>query len=231
MRFALCALLLPALAARGEDAEKLYRQMEQKITKAKAFHVVADVDAKGKDGKAAKIHIDATLAEGNKVRLKVKGTADAKDVGMEMVSDGKNLRTVMAAAGKGPPDQETPDRFTEVVAAVMARVGLIGGFRATAQKGKDRKIPDVEKLFGLHDLKMGKPETVNGREAKVIRYTIKVSEPKEETVNVTLWLDAKTLLPMKRLLEIPAEMTRVTETYTEFNLHPKIDAKTFELGS
>jgi outer membrane lipoprotein-sorting protein len=59
-----------------------------------------------------------------------------------------------------------------------------------------------------------------------------------EFADITVWIDAKTLLPLKRTVVmklgeqlegwVPKD-ARISETYTEFNLNPKIDAKTFEM--
>jgi outer membrane lipoprotein-sorting protein len=231
MRFALLALVLPALAGGGDDAKKTFRALEKKLVQAKSLHVVADIVAKEKT-KEAKLHISITLAEGNKARMTVKGTADGKDVGMELISNGKSLSMVETASGKGKgKDMDTPDRFSETVATVVSRLGLIGGFRSTVgRKGKDGKAPDVDKLIGVHDLKMGEAEKVDGREAKVIHYEVKIRNGREEEARVTLWLDAKTLLPLKRLIQVDKDRVQITETYSEFKLNPKVDAKTFEVA-
>jgi hypothetical protein len=44
---------------------------------------------------------------------------------------------------------------------------------------------------------------------------------------MTLWIDAKTLLPLKRAYVL--DNMRIVENYHEFRLDPKIDAKAFEL--
>ena len=46
---------------------------------------------------------------------------------------------------------------------------------------------------------------------------------------MNLWLDAKTLLPLKSVVVIRIENMHITETYREFKLDPKIDAKAFML--
>jgi hypothetical protein len=68
--------------------------------------------------------------------------------------------------------------------------------------------------------KAGAAEKVGGRDARVISYLWGGQR-------ITLWLDNKTLLPLKRVYTL--EKMHITEIYTAFNLDPKIDARAFEL--
>src|SRR5262249_2300554 len=73
MRFALLAALAPAFAVQGNDAEKLFREMEKKITEAKSLRVASDIDVKDKrEGgtlKGGTLKSTVALAPGNKLRL------------------------------------------------------------------------------------------------------------------------------------------------------------------
>jgi len=48
-------------------------------------------------------------------------------------------------------------------------------------------------------------------------------------MQMTIWLDTQTNMPLKRLVIAPSEKARLTEVYTEFTLNPKLDGKMFEL--
>ena len=52
-----------------------------------------------------------------------------------------------------------------------------------------------------------------------------------EKINETVWVDAKTHLPLKRLLtaKVGDQELKVTETYSKVVVDEKIDAQTFEL--
>jgi outer membrane lipoprotein-sorting protein len=50
-----------------------------------------------------------------------------------------------------------------------------------------------------------------------------------DDAEVTLWIDAKTLLPLKRTVVTKRDVVHLTETYRDFKLDPKVDAKAFEL--
>ena len=228
MRYALLAALLPALALQGNDAEKAFRDFEKKVAAAKALHVVGDVTAKEKD-KEAKFHFAMTLAQGNKVRMKMNGTVEGKEMAFEVLSDGKSFQTVRAGVGGGQRGGgAAPDHFSEMLGTVLSRVGLIGGLKAHPRRGKDEKAPDLEKMYGLSNFKAGKAEKVNGRQATVVHYDLKVHD-KDET-RVTLWLDADTGLPLKRTITADGGKMHLTETYKEFNVNPTVDDKTFELS-
>ncbi len=51
------------------------------------------------------------------------------------------------------------------------------------------------------------------------------SVPKQgpDDVEFTLWIDSKTVLPLKRVLVMKRDGVRITEIYTEFKLDPKVD--------
>src|SRR5262249_3330156 len=154
MRYALLALLFPAVAWAGGDneAEKLFRQLEKKIRAAKAVRIVADITGSAK-GTDVKFHIEMTLAEGNKARVKMKGEVKKEGgdekLGAELVSDGTNLRMSETTSGK-TKDDKAPEGFSQKLALLVGRVGLIGGLRTGVGGGKKgEKEPDLEKLLGL----------------------------------------------------------------------------------
>jgi outer membrane lipoprotein-sorting protein len=228
MRSVLLVLLLPAAAAAGggNEAEKLFRQVEKKITSAKSLKVSATIEVQGKsdDGK-----VEATLvwAAGNKARLKFSGNIQGKDVTMEVVSDGKR----MLSTGFGKSKEEKARKnLDDLLTRMVSRAGLLGIFFIVRQGGPGQPAgdPDSEKLFNARDFKLGEAEKVGGRDARVIRYRIipEIGNP----VAVTLWVDVKTLLPLKRqIAPEQKDADTITETTTTFTLNPKLDPKTFEL--
>jgi hypothetical protein len=66
----------------------------------------------------------------------------------------------------------------------------------------------------------------------VLSYTVAFDG--RDKAKVTVWLDAKTKLPLKRKFEALEEKDKgqyFVETYSEFVLNPTLDAKKFELPS
>jgi outer membrane lipoprotein-sorting protein len=229
MRFALMAALVPAFAAQGNDAEKLFREMEKKITEAKSLRVASDIDVKDKrEGGTLKSSV--ALAPGNKLRLTMKGKGGGKELEMEVVSDGDKLHARMIPPGDSK-QEAVPKNLHALMRKVLSRTGPVGAFFVVRSGGPGApKELDPEKLFKVHDFKMGEATKVKGRDAKVLHYQVDIE--RQESVKITLWLDARTLLPLKRVI-VPeakdADRTQLTETYTEFTLDPQLDAKTFEL--
>src|SRR5262249_47541664 len=218
MSCALLALLLPAVAVQGGDAEKTFRDFEKKVSSAKAIHVAGDINAKEKD-REAKFHFALTLAQGNKVCMKMKGNVEGKEMAFEVISDGKNLAMSSESVGKGEGGGgPTPDHFTEMLGTVLSRVGVIGGLKAGRHLDKSGKSSDLDKAFGISNFKAGKAEKVNGRQTTVVHYDVKIHDKDE--AKVTLWLDASTGLPVKREIVADNGKAHITETYKEFNLNP-----------
>jgi outer membrane lipoprotein-sorting protein len=230
MRFALLAVLVPAFAVQGNDAEKLFRDMEKKIAEAKSLRVASDIDVKDKrEGGTLKSSL--ALAPGNKVRMTMKGKGGGKEVEIEVVSDGNKLHAHMTPPGDSK-QQKVPKNLHILMSKMISRTGHLGGaliIRGSGRPGAPQEATDPEKLFGVKDFTMGAAAKVNGRDAKVLHYQIDIGG--KDSAKVTLWVDAKTLLPLKRLIvpEAKAEDVQVTETYTELQLNPQLDAKTFEL--
>ncbi len=228
MRFAVLVLLAPALSAQANDAEKLFRAMEKKITAADSVRVVADITLHegGKDGK---VKSTLALAQGNKINHVTRMLGDGLDFSLGVVADGTNIRyTPDTGAVKPGP---VPKRLHERASAMLSRAGFFGGswlFVRGGGKAKDKDLK-IEVIYRVHGFKMGRAEKLNGRNAKVLHYHLDV-EGKDQS-SITLWLDAKTLIPMKRVIlpDKKGAVHRITEAYTEFQLNPKLDARTFEL--
>ncbi|MBI3466661.1 MAG: hypothetical protein HY000_26910 [Planctomycetes bacterium] len=98
--------------------------------------------------------------------------------------------------------------------------------------------PDFQPVWPQLDgwnFKEGAPEKVGGRQARVLSYKLgyaqgdnaAVPDAEKNGTPVTVWIDSKTLLPLKHV--IAWEGHRWTEFYNDFTLDPKIDAKAFEL--
>jgi outer membrane lipoprotein-sorting protein len=218
-------LLVTAASAEGPkpDPEKMLRDMEQKIRKAKAMKLV--LEAEDKSGqKVRKLSGSVVLAEGNKVRMEVTQTTADKKETWKFICNGKQ------AVGDGGPfttDGKVMDvpreGLNDVFVPMIARCGfsvLLGPGLGVGEKF------DIDKVAPLGGVTLGPREKVGTREAQVVRFRTKL----KERVAITVWIDPKTLLPIKRLLKWEIKDGAVlTETYSEHAVEPKIDAKVFEL--
>jgi hypothetical protein len=221
MRWGLLVWLLPAVAVAGgagNEGEKLYRDLEKRVVKAKAVRVAFASKMMKGDKEFGHFKGVVDLDEGNKGRVELKGQGDGKEFAMEAVSDGKKLKVTMTPPGK-EQEQPLPKDFGVLVRTSLSRAGPVASllFARPMVPGEDPG-PDQ---FPVSDFKLGANAKVAGREARVIEY--KVSPKGGDTVSVKLWLDAKTHLPLKRDLsaEKGGESFRIVETYSEFKLGSK----------
>jgi outer membrane lipoprotein-sorting protein len=227
MRYLMVVLFLPAVAAaQDNEAEKLLRQLEQKLTQAKSLKVVGEVEVSGEAFKKMQATV---LIAGNKVRLEMKGGEGDKQFSMEAVSDGKTVKTSSTPPGK-TQERPAPKNLGPALSQLVGRGGLIALTFAVRGKKDDDPPRDinVEELLRVSDFRMGKGEKVNGRDAKVISYKVSPKDEKNPAA-VTLWLDVQTLLPLKHLIVVEGEKARFTGTYTTFEINARIDPKDFEL--
>ncbi len=223
-------VLLAAPADAQKEADQPLRQLEEKLSKAKSLHLGFEVALEGDGGKSGKFKGTLDCQEGGKARLEIKGEGEGKPFGMLMVSDGQRMSVTGAGPAREP--QEAPKKLNEILRATVARSGLLLPLFAveTSPAGEKPKEPDVDEMFKVSDVKLGKKEKVDGKEAQAVEYNLAIKAMKEPLA-VTVWLDPKTGLPLKRVLKGKQEggtMT-VTETYTDVALDRKMEAKTFEL--
>ena len=80
-----------------------------------------------------------------------------------------------------------------------------------------------------YDFTLGGAEKVGGQEAKVLRYRFGKGGGCRGDEEMTLWIDAKTLLPLRRSFVLKNGGVRIVEAYDAFTLDPKIDTRAFEL--
>jgi outer membrane lipoprotein-sorting protein len=227
----LAPLVLLALlpGADKDDAEKLFRQMEAKMVKAKTIDCTFDVKVEAE--KTGTMKGTLLLGEGNKVRMEMAGEFGGMKGKITMISDG----TKMKAIGEGAPArpaEDTPKWMSEAMRALLARAGVALPFMMHSprppEKEKEFKVDDH---FTVSDFKLGKKEMVDKQEAQVVQYTLMLKMPKEEKVDASVWIDTKTQLPLKRVFTATMDGKKftITETYTKMDVDGKIDPKQFEL--
>ncbi len=231
MRLALLTvvLALPALAPaqQGNDAEKLFRAMEDRLARAKTLSLKFEID--GELGDMGKVKFDGSLVlgGGNKVRLEGTRQFFGKNDKVELVSDGTRLRATVNGEREAKL-LATPKQFHGALAKALGSVGVFAGLLELAP-GADRKLElSPEELFPASDFKLAPKEKVRGREAQVLTHRVK--DRCKENVLVTVWIDTKTNLPLRRVVSDENRTNvRVTEYYTDFKTDEKLDAKQFEL--
>jgi outer membrane lipoprotein-sorting protein len=234
------AALLSAAQAQDKDAEKLFRDMEKKIKSAKAIEVAFTYQLEGKTTKGSLL-----LTNDNKTRLQLNGPfyfGLKRNAKFELISDGKQFKTkgaklVIASNGQagfdvdGQSEGKIGKQFHALHSVALSRGGIgaiVLGLPYFVGEDGDIDPDQPESKMTVYDFKADPAEKIGERKAKVIRYHH--GKGGLDDPEVTLWLDADTGLPLKRLLVLPkGEKIRITESYSEFKLDPKVNAKAFEL--
>jgi outer membrane lipoprotein-sorting protein len=210
---------IPGSRAGDDKAKDLFDKMEKALTSAKTLETQAD--AKMELG-ALNATLKGTLwlAAGNKLRVQSEVKFGDKEIKSTIVSDGTKLK-----AEQGPQSKEvdTPKELQEDVAVALARVGLVPALNALQlNKKEDKRARDTLKVS---DLKLGKKEKINGREAQAIEYQLTVPNEKDP-LKATVWVEVKTSLPLQRVITTPKGT--ITEN-TTFQVNPKIADDKFQL--
>ena len=86
---------------------------------------------------------------------------------------------------------------------------------------------DLKEGFSVSGFKLGPKERIGEGKARRVDYTLAV-KGNEGTFPVSLWIDLKTGLPVKRQVGTGVAKVWYTETY-QVKLNDKLDPKTFEL--
>jgi len=219
---ALLVLILAAAPARAQEgeAEKLYRAMEKKILAAKSLALEFNSQVTVDD---EKFTVKGTIyvAAGNKTRLDLE--SELFQLGKTLIVTNGESRCAKVGAlvfDKGP----FPPKG-EVLLALIARFGAVGAAMekkiATADLGKD---------FPVKNFKLGVKEMVGKREAQVVQYQVQNKEF-GDLAEVSVWIDTKTQLPLKRAMAEKQEgkEIRTTETYGVFTVDSKLDGKLFDI--
>jgi hypothetical protein len=221
-------LMLVLPGADPNEGEKLFRQMETKLMKAKTAECIyeAKLDMFGKGGALKGTML---VGDGSKSRIEMTVSFDNKDEKMTMLCDGSKMRS---EGPRGPSKaDDVPKGFGEMMRATLARSGVGVPMIFIARVGEDKnKEFKVDEEFRVADFKLGKKEMVGKQEAQIVEHTLMLKGD-QKPIAVSVWIDTKTQLPLKRVLTATMgdmKMT-ITENYTKLELDGKIDPKQFEL--
>jgi outer membrane lipoprotein-sorting protein len=224
-------LAVPPAQGQENEAEKLFRSMEKKLRSAKTVEVVFEGEVPGEKAKNVKVQGKAILGEGNRFRFDGKVEFDGMKVQSWMVSDGK---TIVYVESDGAPMKRRPAPPVEAekVRACLGQLGVI--YLALALEDASATDPPqgqgpFDKAANVKDFKLGAKEKIGQKDAQVVEYTAHID--RTPNVRISVWIDTKTLLPLKRVSEGKKSGIdeRYVETYSTFTLDSKIDAKLFEV--
>ena len=255
MRYTALVLALVPCALFGDEtpevgqAEKLFRKLEERLAKAKTIQLkykaaLEPKDAKpGEKDKAPRVEGLLLLQKGNKLRLQMDGRVLPlhEPHNAVVVSDGKTMRAA-GLAGPIPLEggkrrvEKAPANLHSAFVGSLTREGLLlfvmthvagGTLAENLRDDLDKKQPSPT------GFKMRGREKVGGVLTQAIEFRIKISGGRGEELPVTLWLDAKTALPVKRIVRYEAGgkvVGTLAETYEAFRLDGVIDPGQFRTG-
>jgi outer membrane lipoprotein-sorting protein len=222
---------LPCTAGGGDDAEKLCRQMEKKLRAAKTVHVAFDADITGADAKKGHLKGTLVLGEGDHLRAEAEGTLFGEESRFTLVSDGRDMKSFGYTKAPGQPKQDknetekSPKGIGTFFRAELPRNGFCW---CLLNMNRRRDIP--ADYFKAYDFKRAGEEKIGERNTQVIQYTVKAKGRDAKGLSMKLWLDSQTGLPLKLAMTGGgSDITDITETYREFTIDGKVDAKTFTL--
>jgi outer membrane lipoprotein-sorting protein len=195
------------------EAEKLFHVMEKKLAGAK--NVKVEFEGSLKTANAEKKQKGTfLLADKNKARIELTLDVSGKPKPIKIVSDGKAVRYV------GDQDsvlqREVSRDFNARIVSRLSQAGLVG------LDLPPRRVDEPR----LYDFEMAEPERMSDHEAQVIRY--RFSQQNTPAMSVTLWLDAETHFPLKRVMTIEAG-PRFEENY-RITVGEKADDSEFDLS-
>jgi outer membrane lipoprotein-sorting protein len=216
------------LAAEPDSAEAQFKKMEQQVLKCKTLQTELEVTAGSEKESFIEMKGRMLVAPGNKIRMELEGELRKEKDKMVMVSDGKKMimdSTKRPGQGK---EQDTPKHMTEASLASYSRSGIVVALFMSRTSSGDEKPEafDIDKEMAISDFKLGKKE--GGTQA--IEYKLATRGGKEPLA-ITVWVDTKTNLPVKRVaMAMEGKMTiTMTEKYAKTELDGKIDDKEFTL--
>ncbi len=213
-----CAAAPPQAPA--NESEALYRKMEAALAAAKKLNVEFVSTTEGSTVKGT-----FTIDEGNKLDMKVEGSAGEKKYTLTLVCDGQKMNLTRSETPPPPvplkpqPELEAPGTLAANVAAALARGGAWlaqefadGEYRAAAdpwfeerQKAEGEQRPmkkltpvpprDVTTMHTMGNFRAGKAE---GGASAVTYDLVRKGEGPVLVVTMTVWIDSKTSLPVKR---------------------------------
>jgi len=219
MHKVLAAIVLALLPQEKNEAEQLFKKMEEKIVKAKTIRVVMTGEM---DAMKMTLSGEMLLGEDSRARADLEGKAGDHALKAGIISDGKRIRLESSDKPKAR-ELDVPGTLGGLARTCLAR----GGFLGTLDSFDSEKSvkASADDLFAASAFKLGAKEKIGERDAQPVEYQLdkKGHRPTEATV----WIDTETCLPLKRTLK-KGPMT-LTEAYSVVQIDEKIDPAKFEL--
>jgi len=221
-------LLLLAIAVQ-DDAKALYERMAKALDDAKTL-TLKTKGTMSSDPLKVDVEMSIRVKEGNRLAIETTMESGGKKQKTALVCDGKKAGAV---AADGP--KEAVDAQADLVARALTGLKALGatgmcfpGLQPAGERKNRHDLPDLAADLALKDFVTKGDAKVGEVEAKMISYAVSVKGG--GTWNVTLWLDAKSGLPIKREIEGEWEKAKVRIVETcEVVVNPELGDEGFEV--
>jgi len=211
------ALILSAMligADSDPEAVKILDTFEERVMKAKSLKMVGKMRIEG--GKSdADFAVTCIVQQGGFTNNKCVMTSGQKTRSLQLISDGKSV--ALATEDKSAIVMKTPKHLDHCNRAMLTQMGMVSVLAVSSVNMLDKLVEAEneefnERFFDFSNVVLKPDEKVGERTCKVLSF----SSGRRGKVdnNVVLWLDAETLLPVKRFTKSNSGNT--TETYQEF---------------
>jgi outer membrane lipoprotein-sorting protein len=224
--------LTATLFAQENDAEKMFRAMESKVRAVKSLKMVCELEGTISDeDDRIKVKASQQFAGKNKARFELHTEMLGIISKTLQLCDGKQMVAFESGRAVGEPRPADP----ELNAGLPKAIGRGGFMLPRLVVNRDKTGFDADKLLPASNFKLGAKERVGDKDAQIIEYIVKFGGESSafgncDKVEVTLWIDAKTMIPLKRkVASANAKKRFFVEVYKEFVINPELDSKIFSL--
>lgn len=219
-------LLLGDASRHERSAAELYQEMTRALDRAKTFQARFRIETT--DQEPAGVLEGRILREkGNRLRLELPPQKDGGTREWRMISDGVTV-------GFGSPgnmsSQECPSRLGTALTTILASSGYKGFITALLSGNiTDEKI-DGELGEGMvTDLRIEGRERVEGRWTHRLTMSVgPLTGTEDGSTKVTVWVDTRTHLPLRRRYAFDKSDGDLIETYSDFKFDEPIPSSRFD---
>ncbi|CAM2068130.1 Nuclear transport factor 2 family protein [Sulfidibacter corallicola] len=208
-----CLLTISTCSAIANDAEDLFRKLEQRLLQAEEWRFTSVIDAEN----AVTAHFEGTthFQKGNRVTLTQKGHFAGTDTALKLNSDGNTMTHANHAQEK---KSATPAHLNQGMTIGFTRMGLLHNLAMLySASPPDRTDGSAEEWVVVHRFEPLERVTLEGRPADKVAFSIQVGG--KPSGKAALWIDRETGYPVRReqTVEFPNGAMNVVERYAAFS--------------
>ena len=202
---------------REQDPAQIFLyELETRLLRAQTAHVVAELRSEGAVN--SELSAELFLGEGQRARLDVKGTFEARSVRAQLVCDGTTMHVRGAARTEAP--QPCPPEVRDALVIGFVRMGLLhNAALLVGGSAPDHAAGNVHNWVRAERVKTGEPATH-------ILFDVVV---KTDVMGDAVLMLSPDVLPMERKQRVDLEEgeLNVVEKYSVFELDKPVDAAVF----